>query len=96
MLYAREGGCFGLKARCDYCGDCQDWLPMVQRMLSEMDRRPLGDTLLGKQWMEWKETKSFLNEGVCKRLAKCVDFHMHGSKIAPFLETSLKSLPSTI
>jgi len=95
-LSACEGGCFGLKARCDYCGGCQDWLPMVQRILSEMEQRPLGDTLLGRQWMEWQETKSFLYNGTCKQRERCVEYNMHESKIASFLETSFKSLPSTI
>jgi len=95
-LSAREGGCFGLKARCDYCGGCQDWLPLVHRMMLEMDRRPLGDTLLGRQWMEWQETKSFLYNGTCKQRERCVEYNLHEPKIAAFLDNSLKSLPSTI
>jgi hypothetical protein len=94
-LSAREGGCFGLKTRCDNCAGRQDWLPMVQRILSEMDRRPLGDTLLRQRWMEWQETKSFLDQGACKQYPSCCG-HNINLKIASFLETSLKSLPSTI
>ena len=95
-LSAQKGGCFGLSTTtCGYCGRAQNWLPIIQRVLLEMDQRPLGDTLRGRQWMDWPEKDKFVG-GSCGA-SKCSEFNGHyESQIATFLETSLESLPTTI
>jgi hypothetical protein len=96
-LSAQNGGCFGLSTKCGYCGHTQNWLPIIQRVLLEMDRRPLGDTFLGRQWMDWPEKDTFV-KGSCGATISCVNFNhnQYELKIATFLETSLKLLPTMI
>jgi hypothetical protein len=82
-----------------FCGSCKKsarnnypWRDLKRAMCMELSRRPLGDTLLGFEMMNWPETKAFRNV----RCSACETAWYSEVSTFASVRACLERLPQTI